>query len=55
MNGHELAANTAATSSSCTTSTPRPSCPFDHARFDAVTCCVSVDYLVQPIAVFAEA
>ena len=28
--------------------------PFEDGRFDAVTCCVSVDYLVQPIEVFRE-
>ena len=28
--------------------------PFDAARFDAVTCCVSVDYLVRPIDVFVD-
>jgi SAM-dependent methyltransferase len=29
--------------------------PFDDDRFDAVTCCVSIDYLVRPIDVLAEA
>ena len=55
MNEHELAANTAATSYVVHDLNTTPALPFDDARFDAVTCCVSVDYLVQPIAVFAEA
>ena len=28
--------------------------PFADASFDAAVCCVSVDYLVQPIAVFRD-
>ncbi len=32
-----------------------PQLPFDSNRFDAVFCTVSVQYLVQPIAVFREA
>jgi SAM-dependent methyltransferase len=32
-----------------------PALPFPDASFDAVTCCVSVDYLVRPVEVFAEA
>jgi SAM-dependent methyltransferase len=31
-----------------------PQLPFADASFDAVTCCVSVDYLVHPIEVFDE-
>ena len=31
-----------------------PHLPFADASFDAVTCCVSVDYLVRPIEVFDE-
>ena len=31
-----------------------PTLPFDDASFDAVTCCVSVDYLTRPIDVFDE-
>ena len=31
-----------------------PCSPFPVAGFDDVTCCVSVDYLVRPIDVFAE-
>jgi SAM-dependent methyltransferase len=55
MNEHELTANHAATSYVVHDLNTTPQLPFDDARFDAVTCCVSVDYLVQPIAVFAEA
>lgn len=32
-----------------------PSLPFEDATFDAITCCVSIDYLVRPLEVFAEA
>jgi SAM-dependent methyltransferase len=32
-----------------------PILPFSDASFDAVTCCVSVDYLTRPVEVFAEA
>jgi ubiquinone/menaquinone biosynthesis C-methylase UbiE len=31
-----------------------PSLPFADGSFDAAVCCVSVDYLVQPIEVFRE-
>lgn len=31
-----------------------PALPFADASFDAATCCVSVDYLVEPVAVFRE-
>ncbi len=55
MNEHELAANQAATSYVVHDLNTAPELPFEEERFDAVTCCVSVDYLVQPVAVFAEA
>jgi len=32
-----------------------PHLPFPDAAFDAVTCCVSVDYLVRPVEVLREA
>ena len=32
----------------------RPVLPFEDASFDAVVCCVSVQYLTQPLNVFAE-
>ena len=55
MNADELARNPMATA----TVDPRPqrrSAPAVRATgsFDAVTCCVSVDYLVRPVEVFAE-
>ena len=31
-----------------------PTLPFDDGSFDAVTCCVSVDYLTRPMEVFAD-
>ena len=37
-------------SGSATTSTRTPTLPFPDASFDAVTCCVSIDYLVRPVA-----
>jgi SAM-dependent methyltransferase len=54
MNEHELAANTAASSYVVHDLNTEPVLPFDDGRFDAATCCVSVDYLVQPVRVFAE-
>jgi SAM-dependent methyltransferase len=32
----------------------QPVLPFTEASFDAVVCCVSVDYLVRPIEVFRD-
>jgi len=32
-----------------------PVLPFGDGSFDAVTCCVSIDYLTRPLEVFAEA
>ena len=54
MNGNELAANEAATDTIVHDLNTDPVLPFDDAMFDAVTCCVSVDYLVRPIEVFRE-
>lgn len=31
-----------------------PSLPFDDDAFDAATCCVSVQYMVRPLEIFAE-
>ena len=31
-----------------------PRLPFADATFDAVTCCVSIDYLVRPVEVLRE-
>ncbi len=55
MNATELAANTAASSWVVRNLNVDPALPFDDAAFDAVTCCVSVDYLTRPLEVFAEA
>ena len=55
MNAAELAANPAATDTVVHDLNDDPILPFDDATFDAVTCCVSVDYLVRPIEVFHEA
>ena len=55
MNAAELAANTAADEWTVRDLNVDPVLPFDGATFDAVTCCVSVDYLTRPLEVFAEA
>ena len=55
LNSIELAANSAADERIVRDLNVDPTLPFDDASFDAVTCCVSVDYLTQPLAVFAEA
>lgn len=54
MNRDELSANPQATEIVVRDVNSDPSLPFDAASFDAVTCCVSVDYLTQPVAVLAE-
>lgn len=55
MNPAELAANPMATERVVHDLNADPSLPFDDASFDAVLCCVSVDYLVRPVEVLAEA
>lgn len=55
MNEKELKANAAASEWLIRDLNVDPTIPFDDASFDAVTCCVSVDYLVRPLDVFAEA
>lgn len=55
MNRAELDANTAANHRVVQDLNVTASLPFDDDVFDAVTCCVSIDYLVQPIDVLAEA
>jgi len=55
MNPVELAANPAATSRVVQDLNADPRLPFEDGSFDAVTCCVSVDYLVRPVAVLREA
>ena len=54
MNATELAANDAASEWLVHDLNVDPTLPFDNASFDAVTCCVSVDYLTRPLDVFAE-
>ncbi|MCU1457435.1 MAG: hypothetical protein JWL73_1527 [Actinomycetia bacterium] len=54
MNANELAANPQAESRVVHDLNVDPVLPFADASFDAVTCCVSVDYLVRPVDVFRE-
>jgi SAM-dependent methyltransferase len=54
MNARELEANPMATERFTRDLNIDPTLPFDDGRFDAVTCCVSVDYLTRPIEVFRE-
>jgi hypothetical protein len=54
MNAGELAANELADGWVVHDLNADPALPFDDASFDAVTCCVSVDYLTRPLDVFAD-
>jgi len=54
MNAEELAANPQAAVTVVHDLNEDPTLPFDDASFDAAVCCVSVDYLVHPVAVFGE-
>jgi SAM-dependent methyltransferase len=54
MNANELDANAAATDTIIHDLNAEPVLPFDDGSFDAVTCCVSVDYLTRPTEVFAD-
>jgi SAM-dependent methyltransferase len=54
MNAAELAANPMADEWLVLDQNASPGLPFEDGRFDAVTCCVSVDYLTRPLEVFAE-
>ena len=54
MNEHELAANEMADSWIVADLNDDPTLPFGSHEFDAVTCCVSIDYLTRPLEVFAE-
>lgn len=54
MNAGELAANPMATSHVVHDLNADPVLPFADGCFDAVTCCVSVDYLTRPHEVFAD-
>jgi len=55
MNEPELAANTAATERVVQDLNVDTALPFADGTFDAVVCCVSIDYLTRPIAVLREA
>jgi SAM-dependent methyltransferase len=54
MNAYELSRNEMATGGVVTDLNRSPALPFPDGSFDAVVCCVSVDYLVAPVPVFAE-
>jgi SAM-dependent methyltransferase len=54
MNADELARNPMAAVAVVHDLNAEPRLPFGDATFDAVTCCVSIDYLVRPIEVFAD-
>jgi SAM-dependent methyltransferase len=54
MNVDELAANRDAHGTVVHDLNTDAGLPFADAAFDAVVCCVSVDYLVRPIEVFAD-
>ena len=54
MNAVELAANPAAAATVVHDLNDGTRLPFDDAAFDAAVCCVSVDYLVRPVEVFAD-
>lgn len=54
MNQNELDANTQAGERVVHDLNRNPELPFHDLSFDDVVCCVSVDYLVRPLEVFAE-
>lgn len=54
MNEVELANNPVADHRVVQDLNHSPTLPFPDERFDAVVCCVSVDYLTRPVEVFAE-
>jgi SAM-dependent methyltransferase len=54
MNAAEVAANPLAEEHVLHDLNRDPQLPFPDAAFDAVTCCVSIDYLIRPIAVLHE-
>ena len=54
MNAEELAANSQASASVVHDLNQSPRLPFAPDSFDAVVCCVSVDYLTRPVQVFAD-
>jgi SAM-dependent methyltransferase len=54
MNAAELARNPQAAAAVVHDLNADPVLPFADASFDAAVCCVSVDYLVRPVEVFAD-
>src|SRR5687768_6412687 len=54
MNALELARNDMADRAIVHDLNVDPHLPFGDGEFDAVTCCVSVDYLVRPVEVFID-
>jgi SAM-dependent methyltransferase len=54
MNLAELAANRQAKTRVIHDLNAQPQLPFADASFDAVVCCVSVDYLTRPVEVFRD-
>ncbi|HEY2812643.1 MAG TPA: methyltransferase domain-containing protein [Acidimicrobiales bacterium] len=54
MNAEELAANPDAQTTVIHDLNRDPRLPFEDATFDAAACCVSVDYLIRPVEVFAD-
>ncbi len=54
MNERELGANPRLTDTAVHDLNADPHLPFGDAEFDAVLCCVSVQYLTRPIEVFAD-
>jgi SAM-dependent methyltransferase len=54
LNAEELAANPQAAAGVLVDLNSAPGLPFTGASFDDAVCCVSVDYLTQPVEVFAE-
>jgi len=54
MNADELADNPAADARVVHDLNTDPHLPLDNEAFDAVVCCVSVDYLTRPVDVFAD-
>jgi SAM-dependent methyltransferase len=54
MNAAELSANPMADDWIVADLNTDPTLPYEDGAFDAVTCCVSVDYLTRPLDVFAE-
>jgi SAM-dependent methyltransferase len=54
MNAAELAVNPMADEWLVLDQNAAPGLPFEDGRFDAVSCCVSVDYLTRPLEVFEE-